>query len=185
MISAVYKKLISKLQPLGISEDMLVFGDGRQDASVMLIGEAPGKDEVLQKKPFCGKAGKNLDEFLAATGIRREELFITNTVKFRPYKIGASGRKSNRPPTKNEIMICRECLLEEIRILSPKIIVTLGNTALHAVLGDDKTIGEVHGQLIGNVFALYHPASIIYRRELAPVYKKDMEKLAAIIGGMQ
>lgn len=178
----IYRELTEKLAELGYTEDMLVFGDGSFESEVMLVGEAPGKDEVRNKRPFCGKAGKNLDEFLSATGIKREKLFITNTVKFRPCRIGESGRLSNRAPTKKEIEICSKCLLGEIELIKPKYIVTLGNTALRAVIGDNSLmISELHGKLIGNVFAMYHPASIIYRRELAPVYREDMEKLAAIL----
>ena len=190
-LNEIYKEFAEKLNEIGYDEDMLVYGDGDENSPVMLIGEAPGKDEVILKRPFAGKAGKNLDEFLSSTGINRSSLFISNTVKFRPYKIGSSGRKSNRPPTKEEIAICADCLRKEIECISPKLIVTLGNTALKAVCGaecpDNKlTVSECHGRIVEGfseykVFSMYHPASIIYRRELAEVYAEDMKKLSELI----
>lgn len=186
MMTDIYMKWKEIFGRHGFSEDMLVFGEGSPDSRVMLIGEAPGKDEVEQGRPFCGKAGKNLSEFLNVTGIKREELYITNTVKFRPFKTGPSGRKSNRPPTKEEIRLCAKCLKEEIKEIDPALIVTLGNTALRAVMGDEKLkVSELHGQMTGKVFVMYHPASVIYRRELEAVYIKDMERLAQIISGME
>ena len=160
---------------------VFVTGDGDANASILLIGEAPGEQETLLGKPFVGKAGKNLDEFLEITGLRRPELFITNVVKFRPVKISDKGRASNRPPTKEEIFLFRPYLMEEISVLSPKIIVTLGNVPLHAVTNDKAPIGSVHGQMLdceaGRVFPLYHPASVIYNRSLKETYLSDLQTL--------
>ena len=101
-------------------ENRLVFGEGRPGVSLMLIGEAPGENEEAQGRPFVGKAGKNLDEFLRLSGIDRTEVYITNAVKFRPFKIGKSGRKSNRPPTREEIDMFRPFLVREIGMVRPK-----------------------------------------------------------------
>ena len=98
----------------------LVFGDGRKKAPIMLIGEAPGEFEVKEGRPFVGKAGKNLDELLLATGMRREELYITNVVKFRPVKLSKANRLVNRPPTREEIELFLPWLIKEIAAVSPK-----------------------------------------------------------------
>ncbi len=185
MLEKIYLKFINRAKKAGYSEDELVLGYGNENAEIMLIGEAPGKDEVLKKQPFVGKAGRNLDEFLEYTGIKREELFITNTVKMRPYKISAQGRRSNRPPNAKERELCIELLHEEIADIKPKIVVSLGNTALKALAGKDAAIGELHGKCLRmgaySLFALYHPASIIYRRELVDVYKEDLLKLKSFL----
>ena len=83
----------------------LVYGEGVKNAKLMMIGEAPGAREALLGRPFVGKAGKNLDEFLSISGIKREEIYITNTVKFRPTKLSPSGGIVNRPPSQEEIAL--------------------------------------------------------------------------------
>ncbi len=164
---------------------IFVFGDGSPASAIVLIGEAPGEQETLLGKPFVGKAGKNLDEFLDITGLHRPDLFITNVVKFRPVKISDKGRASNRPPTREEISLFRPYLLEELSIIAPKIIVTLGNVPLHAMTNDTTPISSVHGQPLlcapGTVFPLYHPASIIYNRALKETYLDDLQKLKEYI----
>lgn len=184
-LKEIFAQLKSDLAAEGIVEP-LVFGDGDAHAAVMLVGEAPGKDEVLAGKPFVGKAGKNLNEFLARTSLDRQEVYITNVVKFRPYTVGKNGRKRNRPPTKTEILLCSQCLTAEIKALRPKTIVTLGNTALRAIAAEDYLIGQVHGQVIKSkegidVFALYHPASVIYNQSLRSTYQDDLDQLKAYL----
>ena len=169
----------------------IVIGDGNPDSSLLLIGEAPGKDEVAQARPFVGMAGKNLAQFLEILGLSREEIYITNAIKHRLSKINPdTGRLSNRPATKEEIDQNREYVIEEIDIINPKYIVTLGNVPLRSVLSDHKaSIGQMHGS-INNVdvmdkeyrlYPLYHPASIIYNAALKDVYLKDIENLREII----
>ena len=168
-------------------ENTLVFGEGPKHPKLMLIGEAPGEQESLQGRPFVGKAGKNLDHFLELVGLVRGEIYISNVVKFRPTQTGATGRLSNRPPTKEEIALFRPWLMAEIARVNPGVIATLGNVPLQAVTNSRLTIGEAHGQLmtVGEtgrpLFALYHPASLIYNRALAPVYEQDVRKLAEIL----
>lgn len=181
MLSDVYAAFEKQMADNQI-EVPYVKGTGPENAAVMLIGEAPGREEIREGKPFVGKAGQNLNEFLCATGIKREELFITNVVKFRPTKVSEKGTVSNRAPNKKEIALCAKCLLSEIETVRPKVIVTLGNTALKAVLADETaSIGNCHGREIRKegrlLFPLYHPASIIYRRELKPVYEADLTAL--------
>ena len=165
-------------------ENALVFGEGPKHAKLMLIGEAPGEQETLQGRPFVGKAGQNLDHFLALAGLSREEIYISNAVKLRPTKTGKTGRLSNRPPTKDEIALFRPWLMREIEEVAPEMIATLGNVPLRAVTGRSLSIGEVHGQVLDAgetglpLFALYHPASLIYNRSLTDVYEQDVRALA-------
>ena len=185
-LNEVYARFIEQAMLAGYAEDELVLGYGDERSPIVLVGEAPGKDEVRLKRPFVGKAGKNLDEFLEYTGIEREKLFITNTVKLRPYKVSKKGTRSNRPPNARKKALCADCLNEELEAISPKLVVTLGNTALKALLGREASIGQLHGTYCVlprgySLFALYHPASVIYRRELAEVYREDLLKLRAYI----
>lgn len=166
---------------------VLVFGDGNVHSRVMMIGEAPGEQESLQLKPFVGKAGKNLDEFLAMTGLVRSELYISNTVKFRPTKISKAGRVVNRPPTKEEVQIFLPWLKKEIGMAAPEVVVTLGNVPLKALLGNKVTIGEMHGRFVNldgrTLYPIYHPASLIYNRSLTATYKTDLERLKKWLDG--
>ena len=168
-------------------ENTLVFGEGPREAKLMLIGEAPGEQESLQGRPFVGKAGKNLDHFLELAGLRREEIYISNVVKYRPTKIGKTGRVSNRPPTSDEVALFAPWLLREIEWVSPRMIATLGNVPLKALTDPKATIGQMHGRIIEEnkagkqLFALYHPASLIYNRSLTDVYENDVLALAEIL----
>ncbi len=180
-LAEVYEQLHIYLMQQGMVEP-IVCGDGCPEATILMLGEAPGSEEVRQGKPFVGKAGKNLDAFLQQTGINREQIFISNVVKFRPYRVSARGRKANRPPNRMEIEWCRPFLLKELAIISPNLIVTLGNTALQALLGNQALIGQYHGCLVEDaqrrkIFPLYHPASVIYNSQLKEIYAKDLEAL--------
>lgn len=169
----------------------IVLGAGNPDSSILLIGEAPGKDEVRLSKPFVGMAGKNLEEFLGVLEIPRQSIYITNAIKFRLSKINEkTGRVVNRPATIAEINNNIPYLHEEISIINPEHIVTLGNVPLRAVMNDKAcNIGNVHGEAIDaiilnkeyKVFPLYHPASIIYNQSLKEVYIKDIKSLKGII----
>ena len=163
------------------NEKTLVYGDGTVKAALVMVGEAPGEQETVQGRPFVGKAGKNLTEFLTLSGIERKELYITHTVKVRPTKISPAGRIVNRPPTKEEIQLFLPWLKREIEIVKPRCICTLGNVPLKALLGNDRTIGDVHGQFIeadGRViYPMYHPASMIYNPSLKEVYAEDVIRL--------
>ena len=172
----------------------LVFGDGRFDNPVlMLVGEAPGEQEALMGKPFVGKAGKNLDGFLAALNLRRADIYITNVVKMRPTRQSAAGRTVNRPPSREERALFTPWLMREIAIVRPGALVTLGNVALAAFAPDP--IGKRHGKWSRAVvappsgaaftlplFPLYHPASIIYNPALKEVYARDLDALAQTLG---
>lgn len=169
----------------------IVMGDGNTDARILLIGEAPGKDEVRLGRPFVGMAGKNLDEFLNVLEVERESIFITNAIKYRLSKINVqTGRTVNRPALKEEINANREYLLREVEILDPEYIATLGNVPLRAITGDSNiSIGDAHGKLRTMVlsdreyplFPLYHPASVIYNRALKEIYLNDLRRFRQII----
>lgn len=167
----------------------VVLGNGNIDAIVLMIGEAPGANEVKEGKPFVGAAGKNLTLFLDKLNLKREELYITNTVKFRPTALSdKTGKPVNRKPDINEIAFCRELLLTEIELVLPKVIVTLGNVALLSFMSKETTIGDVHGQVLKYgetpLFPLYHPASVIYNQKLKEVYDKDLNKLKEFLDRM-
>lgn len=176
-----------------------VFGDGKISNNskhrIVFIGEAPGKEEAAVGKPFVGKAGIQLDEMLNNANIDRSGLFVTNSVKFRPWnkKISKNGREtvSNRTPTQNEIIDSSVLLQKELMIIKPDIVVTLGNSPLKSVLwitgcSNVKTIGDCHGQALNIgadfvLFPLYHPASGIYNHSLVDIMKHDLLMLSDYI----
>lgn len=150
-----------------------ITGDGPIPCDIMFVGEAPGKTEVDTGKPFVGMAGKNFEKYLNSIDIKREDVRITNACFFRPIKkkTGKNNKISisNRPPKVSEISLFSDILDEEINLVNPKIIVTLGNVPLKR-LTSFKSIGECHGKpyfiekLNRYVFPMYHPSSLIYNR---------------------
>lgn len=165
----------------------LVFGNGNLNSKVLFIGEAPGKNEVEQGKCFVGSAGKNLESFLSILDLSREDIYITNAVKFRPTKLGKVG-EINRPPTKSEINLFKEYLFEEIEIISPKLIVTLGATPLSVFVNEDFKMGDYAGLIYNDfrtpIFPLYHPASIIYNQALKGDYEEHLVLLKDYLKSM-
>lgn len=157
---------------------VLVFGEGSRHARVMMIGEAPGEQETLQGRPFVGKAGKNLDEFLEIAGMDRGELYVTNTVKFRPTRLSPAGRVVNRPPTQEEVRLFLPWLVREIDMVGPECVITLGNVPLKALMGGKAVIGALHGQFAEwegrRLYPMYHPASLIYNPSLRQTYREDI-----------
>ena len=184
-LQSVYQEMQAFFKPLWPGEDKpLVLGEGKdREPALMLIGEAPGETEVIKRRPFVGAAGKNLDEFLTLARMNREDIFVTNTVKIRPTEIGPTGRARNRAPNKEELSLFIPWLFKEIQAVKPRFLVTLGNVPLKALTENKNTVGDCHGQWLHSkagtpLFALYHPASIIYRRTLATVYEQDVLTLA-------
>ena len=130
--------------PLFATRNNIVFSDGSNKAKIMLIGEAPGADEDKLAKPFVGRAGKLLNEFLRSAGINRDEdLYIANTLKCRPPE--------NRKPTKEEKKACEKFLQAQIEIIKPKIIVLCGATAMESFLDKKLKISKVRGQIFENI----------------------------------
>jgi len=164
--------------------------DPQAEIKVFLLGEAPGGNEDIEGIPFCGQAGKILDEFLEQTGLKDEELYIGNTVKCRPTAPSARGRYGdykNRKPKAGEIKSCSQWLDEELELVKPKLLVTLGNVPLTRILGPGHKIGDHHGKLFTDektglkVFPLYHPAALIYDRKKTADYEADIKTLRELI----
>lgn len=176
---------INYLYGIDFPNRKIVPGEGNPHSNILLIGEAPGKDEEAQGKPFVGKAGKNLAEFLDLIKLKREDIFITNAVKFRPTKLSERGSVSNRTPTESEIAEYLPYLKLEIESVDPEIIVTLGNTPLRALVGSASFVGQCHGKLreygSRKLYPLYHPASLIYNPSLKEIYHADVLKLREIL----
>ncbi len=176
-------ELIALESSMNFPDRKVVLGDGKSGAELLLIGEAPGGDEEREGRPFVGKAGKNLMNFLDAIGLDRKDLYITNVVKIRPFKISEkTGKAVNRPPDVKEKKFFSKYLYKEIEIIKPKVIVTLGNVPLQSVLRNKAAIiGDYHGRITcfgeNNIFPLYHPAAIIYNASLKEVYNEDILRL--------
>lgn len=165
-----------------------ISGDGPIPADILFVGEAPGKTEVEEGKPFVGMAGKTFEGYLNTIGLTRDKVRITNTCFFRPITIkeGKNGRTSvsNRAPKQSEVNLFKEVLDDEIALVNPKIIVTLGNVPLKR-LTEFKSIGECHGILYFNeklkkhIFPMYHPSSLTYNRseDFNNTYEEDWVKL--------
>jgi uracil-DNA glycosylase len=158
---------------LSKSRTNAVPGIGNEYSEVIFVGEAPGRNEDLQGKPFVGAAGQILSEALEYAGFARDQIYITNVVKCRP--------PNNRQPITEERNACRQYLLEELELIKPKIICILGNTAYGSLL-DGNSITKNRGKIIKNNEQLYfvtvHPAAIIYNPGLRQVIKDDFVLLA-------
>jgi DNA polymerase len=159
--------------PLHKSRTHAVPGEGKPTAKVMIIGEAPGREEDKTGRPFVGAAGRFLNEVFEGTGFEREDFFITNTVKCRP--------PNNRTPKKNEVDTCTSnYLFEQIELINPKLIMLLGVVAAKKLLGV-KTVGEARGRVIerdGRKYLVgYHPAVRYYREDLAEKVREDFALL--------
>ncbi len=149
-------------------------------SGVMLVGEAPGRNEDETGRPFCGAAGKNLDLGLAEAGLARQAVFVTSINKCRPPK--------NRDPKPDEKAACRPYLLEQVAALQPKVLVALGRHGLSGLVDDPpKTFGDVRGTFLDGpdvgdgpvpVFCSLHPAAIIYRQAWREQYLDDWRRLA-------
>lgn len=153
----------------------LVPGEGNPDADIVLIGEAPGKNEDLTGKPFVGAAGKLLTELLASAGLTREEVFITSIVKYRP--------PNNRDPKPKEKAESWPYMLRQLEVIQPRLVVTLGRHSMgYFVPG--VTIGQAHGQLISgdkwDVMPVYHPAAALYGLPRS-VVQDDFMKLKKVV----
>lgn len=176
---------INYLYQVDFPNRKIVPGEGNEKANIVLIGEALGREEEEQRRPFVGKAGKNLSEFLDLIKLQRADLFITNVVKFRPTKLSEYGSVSNRTPTESEVAEYLPYLKAEIECINPKIIVTLGNTPLKALLGSEVYVGKLHGRLQSyegrKLYPLYHPASLIYNPSLKDAYREDVLKLRKLL----
>jgi len=161
---------------LHYSRKHAVPGAGRADAEIMFIGEGPGFHENEEGLPFVGAAGKFLDELLESINLKRSDVFITNVVKCRP--------PGNRDPNPDELHACSGYLERQIRIINPKVIVTLGRYSMEHFLRHAK-ISQIHGQAIrvrGRlIVAMYHPAAALHQRSLKSTIEEDFSHLPELI----
>lgn len=157
-------------------------GEGPYNARVLLLGEAPGRNEDLRGIPFCGAAGKFLDELLEIAGLKREEVYITNVVKCRPPE--------NRAPRDDEIDVCvSNYLKKQVLIIRPRLIVALGRTASRALLGKEIPITANHGKVLeakffglkAKIFLTYHPAAALYGAKTRLKLREDFAKLSEVL----
>jgi uracil-DNA glycosylase len=162
---------------LAATATQLVFGDGNADADILFVGEAPGKNEDLQGKPFVGAAGKFLNDMLTGIGLKREDVYITNIVKYRP--------PNNRDPLPDEKTAFLPFLKQQIEAIKPKLIVTLGRHSMEALLPPGLKISQVHGEpkrYQGQVYMpLFHPAAALYNGGMRQTLVNDFMKIPDII----
>lgn len=167
----------------------MVFGKGDVDAKILFIGEAPGEQEDLQGIPFVGRAGKELDKLLNSINLSIDDVYIANILKYRPPK--------NRDPNREEIEKHTPYLIEQIKIIKPKIIITLGNYSTKFVLAgfSPKGMNKIDGisklrggfrkieleEQIFYVFPIYHPAAMLYNPHLRNIMEEDFAKLGKVL----
>jgi len=164
-----------------------VIGEGSHDATIMFVGEAPGKSEAETGKPFCGASGRFLSEMLGGIGLKREDVYITNVVKDRPPE--------NRDPTPQEIELYAPFLDRQIEIIQPKVIATLGRHSMGYLMKkfdldlELEPISKIHGKAFQaqasygpvTIVTLYHPASALYNGGMRDTHKKDFEILKKFV----
>ena len=163
----------------------LVLGEGNPDADIVLIGEAPGKKEDEMGRPFVGASGRFLNEMLAAAGWSRDEVYVTNIVKYRP--------PGNRDPKPAEKQAFWPYLARQLEIIDPKVVVTLGRHSMEFFLPDAK-ISQLHGQAVRRqvvwpdgstrqwlIVPLYHPAAALYNGSMRTTLVEDFQQLSSIV----
>lgn len=185
-----------------------LLGGGNSKADLLFVGEAPGRDELTTQKPFTGKAGASLNEYLSELALTRDDIYVTSTVRSRPYKHDDKSKlkpikqRANRTPTQKEVLAHAPLLDETIAIMKPKVIVTLGAIALKRLTGNELSLKNVHGQAfctqllklpslqanrlerIGEkhvLFPTFHPAAVFYNPSLKRVIRMDMLALKELL----
>ena len=186
-LEAIAQRVLSRELTIDIAKQCLnpVPGEGDPKAVIMFVGEASGAQEDKLGRPFVGASGKFLGEMLESVGMTREQVFITNIVKFRPPE--------NRDPSKEEIQACLPYLIEQIKVIRPKLVVFLGRHSMNVFFPELK-ISEAHGHTIertvtvgdlelkDQVFLpLYHPAAALYNGGMRATLLEDFAKVPAIL----
>lgn len=165
---------------LASGRTQVVFGTGNPEADIVFVGEAPGFYEDRQGEPFVGAAGKLLTELLQSAGLSRADIFIANVIKCRP--------PNNRDPLPEEIDTCKPFLLQQIELIRPKLVCTLGNFATQTLLGRKVGITKVRGQVIRLphfiVFPLLHPAAALHQGNLRGPLLEDFRTLKTVLESM-
>ncbi len=190
MVEAELRQLREEIEacrncPLADTSPRVVFGEGNPCSPMVVVGEGPGEREEEEGRPFAGRAGALLNRLLAAAGLQREELWITNVLKRRAVKL-VDGKVSNRPPTADEVAVYRKYLERELQIISPRIVLCLGNVAANALVHPNFKMTREHGVWFTSpegrkLMATFHPAYILrskgeHREELL---RQTMEDFAA------
>ncbi len=170
--------------PLHKSRILPVVGEGSHDAAIVFVGEAPGASEDKAGRPFCGAAGKILDELITSIGLQRQDVYITNILKSRP--------PGNRDPKPEEIAACTPYLLRQMEIIKPKAIACLGRFSAKFIMeqfgltDQIRGISQMHGQIFRAedrqlgafaIIPLYHPATVTYNARMKEVLLKDFHVL--------
>lgn len=154
----------------------LVFGEGNINCDVLMIGEAPGMNEDIQKRPFVGRGGQLLNQMIERTGWKRDDVYITNIVKRRP--------PDNRDPFPEEIEAYKPYLAKQIEIINPKIIVTLGRFSMYyfnpnlKITRDNGRVFRMGQRLL---IPMFHPAAVLRNPNLLPEYEREFKKLPKVI----
>lgn len=180
-LARIKKRLLDDLTlPLKEKATHLVFGEGNPDAELYFLGEAPGRFEDLSGRPFVGQAGKLLEKLLSQIGIRREDVYISNIVRYRP--------PNNRPPTAPEIEAFAQSVVDEISVVNPKLVITLGRFPMGKFLPDE-TISNAHGKIYQvtwhgksmKILPFFHPAAALRNGKFKQLLENDFKKLPAIL----
>jgi uracil-DNA glycosylase family 4 len=170
-----YGRLPAKSRKWDLSRSF-VNGEGPLNAKVMIIGQAPGRNEDIQKRPFIGASGKFLDKLINLAGLDRKAAYICSVVQFFPPE--------NRVPTKEEIELCKGFLFRQIEILNPRLIILLGSVACRTVLGVEK-VSEERGKIVERhgrrYFISMHPAAAVRIRTKMPLMENDFKNLRRIL----
>ncbi|MCL2770499.1 MAG: uracil-DNA glycosylase, partial [Solirubrobacterales bacterium] len=183
LLKGVYERTqtCTRCPELARTRRSVVFGAGAANADLMFVGEAPGASEDAQGLPFVGQAGKLLEKLLVEIGLTRGEVFICNTLKCHP--------PNNRDPLPVEIDNCRAYLYEQIELIQPKVICTLGNFATKLLRDDPTGITRLHGQAevrpIGRrmvrLYPIFHPAAALYTRRMLETLREDFTALPKLL----
>ena len=181
-----------KACPLWKRATQTVFGEGRPDSKLMLVGEQPGFQEDIQGRPFVGPAGKLLDTALQEAGIDRSRVYVTNVVKHFKWKLKGK-RHMHDKPNAAEMAACLQWLESELTLIKPKVVVCLGATAAQALLGRQFRVSQQHGKFVDSplapyVIATYHPAALLRspddqtRRKMIKEFIADLKKCLPPLG---
>jgi DNA polymerase len=178
VLSELYQEIaVCQRCQLGRYRTKAVPGEGAEDSEILFIGEAPGWHEDQQGRPFVGPAGQYLEQLLASIGLRREQVYIANVIKCRPLE--------NRDPLPGEILACRPWLEQQVELIRPKMIVTLGRYSM-AMFFPGKSISKIHGtaQKRDNTiyYAMYHPAAALHQQNLRSAIEEDMLRIPSLLG---
>ncbi|WP_025270632.1 uracil-DNA glycosylase [Hippea sp. KM1] len=155
----------------------VVFGEGNINASLMFVGEAPGRDEDLKGRPFVGRAGRLLRDILKDVGIDASDIYIANCLKCRP--------PNNRDPQADELIACFGFLKEQIRLISPKVIATLGRYSTYELTNQKGAMGTLRGRVFSygaiKVVPLYHPAYLLRNPNAVDVFIEDLRMVKRLL----